>query len=99
MTSIIGTLGSRLEFSVCDVCKASEPSYVLLDVEEIKLKQAEAARDLLAPYGLPAGWPAPEVYPGEVYITREMIGRLEPDQAIAYAAALLRGALEARSKA
>lgn len=59
---------------------------------------AQAVLELLD-VSIPCGFPTPEVHPGEVYITREMPGRYEPDEAAAVAIALLRGAEKARERA
>ena len=42
---------------------------------------------------------SPEVYPGEVIITREMVGIYQPDEAIAIAVAVIRGAEQAKERA
>lgn len=56
------------------------------------------ARYLLEIFGeaQPCGQISPEVYPGEVIITREMVGIYSPAEALAIAADIVRGAEEAQ---
>lgn len=44
----------------------------------------------------PCGQISPEVYPGEVIITREMVGIYNPTDALAVAATIIRSAREAQ---
>lgn len=46
----------------------------------------------------PCGQIEPEVYPGEVIITREMVGRYTPREALAAAVAIIRGAIQAQEQ-
>jgi hypothetical protein len=56
---------------------------------------AQGVIDMFAE-ALPCGFPEPEVYPNEVYITREMVGPWQPDDVQALAVALLRAAEKGR---
>lgn len=47
----------------------------------------------------PCGQISPEVYPGEVIITREMVGVYEPREAIAIAVDIIRSAEQAKGRA
>lgn len=46
----------------------------------------------------PCGQPEPEVHPGQLIITRDMVGTYTPEEAIAVAAMIIRGAEEARRR-
>lgn len=73
---------------------------MLVQYENSPELEKMCARWVVETFGedMPCGMPEPEVYPGAVIITRDMVGQWEPDDAIALAKLIIVGAERARSK-